>query len=54
MAGVCGAKTGYILMDYNKSMFETVIPGNKVIRPINCWCYTNLDPVDWGESEKAV
>jgi hypothetical protein len=40
----------YILMDCNKSMFETVIPDNKVIRPINCWCYTNLDPVDWGEN----
>jgi hypothetical protein len=40
----------YILMDYNKSMFETVIPDNKVIRPINRWCYTNLDPVDWGEN----
>jgi hypothetical protein len=40
----------YILMDYVKSMFETVIPDNKVIRPINRWCYTNLDPVDWGEN----
>jgi hypothetical protein len=40
----------YILMDYNKSMFETVIPDNKVIRPINRWCYMNLDPVDWGEN----
>jgi hypothetical protein len=40
----------YILMDYDKSMFETVIPNNKVIRPINRWCYTNLDPVDWGEN----
>jgi hypothetical protein len=39
-----------ILMDYNKSMFETVIPNNKVIRPINRLCYTNLDPVDWGEN----
>jgi hypothetical protein len=39
-----------ILMDYNESMFETVIPNNKVIRPINRWCYTNLDPVDWGEN----
>jgi hypothetical protein len=39
----------YILMDYDKSMFETSTPNNKVIRPINCWCYTNLDPVDWGE-----
>jgi hypothetical protein len=29
----------YILMDYNKS-----------IRPINCWCYTKLDPVYWGEN----
>jgi hypothetical protein len=40
----------YILMDYNKSMFETLIPNNKVIRPINRQCYTNLDPVDWGEN----
>jgi hypothetical protein len=40
----------YILMDYDKSMFETMIPENKVIRPKNCWCYTNLDPVDWGEN----
>jgi hypothetical protein len=40
----------YILMDYNESMFETLIPDNKVIRPINRWCYTNLDPVDWGEN----
>jgi hypothetical protein len=43
-------KLDYILMDNNKSMFETVIPDNKVVRPINCWCYTNLDPVDWGEN----
>jgi hypothetical protein len=40
----------YILMDYNESMFETLIPNCKVIRPINRWCYTNLDPVDWGEN----
>jgi hypothetical protein len=40
----------YILMDCDKSMFETVIPGNKVIRPINHWCFTNLDPVDRGEN----
>jgi hypothetical protein len=40
----------YILMDDNESMFETVLPDNKVIRPINRWCYTNLNPVDWGES----
>jgi hypothetical protein len=43
-------RSDYILMDYNKSMFETVIPDNKVIRPINRQCYTNLDPVDWGEN----
>jgi hypothetical protein len=43
-------RPNYILMDYNKSMFETLIPDNKVIRPINCWCYTNLDPMDWGEN----
>jgi hypothetical protein len=40
----------YILMDYNKSMFETVIPNNKVIGLINRWCYTNLDLVEWGEN----
>jgi hypothetical protein len=40
----------YIMMDYDESMFETVIPDNKVNRPINRWCYTNLDPVDWGEN----
>jgi hypothetical protein len=43
-------RPNYILMEYNKSMFETVIPDNKVIRPINCRCYTDLDPVDWGEN----
>jgi hypothetical protein len=43
-------RPNYILMDYDKSMFETVIPDNKVIRPINCRCYMNLDPVDWGEN----
>jgi hypothetical protein len=43
-------RPNYILMDYDESMFETVIPDNKVIRPINCWCYTNLDPVNWGEN----
>jgi hypothetical protein len=43
-------RPNYILIDYNKSMFETVIPDNKVIRPINRWCYTNLDPVGWGEN----
>jgi hypothetical protein len=32
----------YIQMDYNKSMRETVIPDNKVIRPMNRWCYTNF------------
>jgi hypothetical protein len=40
----------YILMDYNKSMGDVVIPDNKVIRPMNCQCYTNLDPVHWGEN----
>jgi hypothetical protein len=40
----------YILMDYNKSMGDVVIPNNKVIRPMNCWCYTKLDPVHWGEN----
>jgi hypothetical protein len=40
----------YILMDYDKSMGEVVIPDNKVIRLVNCWCYTNLNPVHWGEN----
>jgi hypothetical protein len=40
----------YILMDYNKSMGDVVIPDNKVIRPMNRWCYTKLDPVHWGEN----
>jgi hypothetical protein len=35
----------YILMDYNRSMGDIVIPDYKVIRPMNRWCYTNLDPV---------
>jgi hypothetical protein len=43
-----GPRPYYILMDYKESIFETVIPNNKVIRPINCSCYTNLNPVDWG------
>jgi hypothetical protein len=36
-----------ILMDYNKSMGDGVIPEDKVIRPKKCWCYTILDPVFW-------
>jgi hypothetical protein len=40
----------YILMDYIKGMEEKVIPDNKVIRLMNCQCYTNLDPVHWGEN----
>jgi hypothetical protein len=40
----------YILMDYNKSMGDGVIPDNKVLRLKNCWCYTILDPVFWGEN----
>jgi hypothetical protein len=40
----------YILMDYNKSMGDEVIPNNKVIRPMNRWCYTKLDHVHWGEN----
>jgi hypothetical protein len=39
-------------MDYDKSMGDEVIPGNKVIRPKNCRCYTILDPVYWGENRK--
>jgi hypothetical protein len=39
-----------ILMDYNESMGEVVILDNKAIRPVNRWCYTNLDPVHWGEN----
>jgi hypothetical protein len=40
----------YILMDYDKSMGDVVIPDNKVIRPMNPWCYMNLDPVHWREN----
>jgi hypothetical protein len=40
----------YILMDYDKSMGDGVIPNNKVLRPKNCWCYTILHPVFWGEN----
>jgi hypothetical protein len=32
----------YILMDYDKSMGDGVIPKDKVIRPKNRWCYTIL------------
>jgi hypothetical protein len=35
-------------MDYDKR--DVVIPDNKVIRPMNHWCYMNLDPVHWGEN----
>jgi hypothetical protein len=31
-------------------MEDEVIPDNKVIRPMNCWRYTKLDPVYWGEN----
>jgi hypothetical protein len=37
-------------MDYDESMGDEVIPDDKVIRPMNCWCYTELDPVYWGEN----
>jgi hypothetical protein len=37
----------YILMDYDKSMGDGVIPDNKVLRLKNHWCYTILDPVFW-------
>jgi hypothetical protein len=40
----------YILMDYNKSMGDGVIPEDKVLRPKNRWCYTILNPVFWGEN----
>jgi hypothetical protein len=40
----------YILMDYNKSMGDGVIPDNKVLRPINRWCYMTLDPPFWGHN----
>jgi hypothetical protein len=40
----------YIRMDYNESMGDGVIPKDKVIRPKNCWCYTILNPVFWGEN----
>jgi hypothetical protein len=41
-----------ILMDYDKSMGDEMIPDNKVIRLMNRWCYTKLDPVHWGENSK--
>jgi hypothetical protein len=40
----------YVMMDYDKRMGDGVIPNNKVIRPINHWCYTTLDPAFWGEN----
>jgi hypothetical protein len=40
----------YILMDYDKSMGDEVIPDNKVIRPMNRWCLTKLNPVYWREN----
>jgi hypothetical protein len=43
-------RPNYILMDYDESMGGEVIPDNKVIRPMNRWCYTKLDPVYWGEN----
>jgi hypothetical protein len=39
-----------ILMDYNKRMGDVVIPDNKVIRLMNCWCYMNPDRVHWEEN----
>jgi hypothetical protein len=43
-------RPNYILMDYNVSMGDGVIPDNKVIRPMNRRCYTKLNPVYWGEN----
>jgi hypothetical protein len=43
-------RPNYTLMDYNESMRDEVIPDDKVIRPMNRWCYTKLDPVHWGEN----
>jgi hypothetical protein len=40
----------YILMNCDKSMGDEVIPDDKVIRPMNRWCYTKLNPVHWGEN----
>jgi hypothetical protein len=40
----------YILMDYNKSMGDGVIPDDKVLIPKKRQCYTILDPVFWGEN----
>jgi hypothetical protein len=40
----------YILMDYDKSMGDGVVPKDKVLRPKNHWCYTILGPVFWGEN----
>jgi hypothetical protein len=42
-------KTLSILMDYNKSMGDGVIPDNKVLRSKNRQCYRILDPMFWGE-----
>jgi hypothetical protein len=36
-------RPNYILMNYDNSMFETVIPDNKVIRPINCWATSSAN-----------
>jgi hypothetical protein len=41
----------YILMDYDESIGDEVIPDNKVIRPVNRRYYTNLDTVHWGEKK---
>jgi hypothetical protein len=43
-------RPNYILMDYDVSMGDGVIPDDKVIRPMNPWCYTIPDPVFWGEN----
>jgi hypothetical protein len=43
-------RPNYILMDYDESMGDEVIPDNKVIRPMIHWCYTKLDPMYWGEN----
>jgi hypothetical protein len=33
-----------------ESMGDGLIPEDKVIRPMNPWCYTKLDPVFWGKN----
>jgi hypothetical protein len=49
-AGICGAETGLHPDGLQQEYGGIVIPDNKVIRPMNRWCYTNFGPVHWGEN----